>query len=224
MTKFWNGWLKIWIAVIAFFAGGALFYVLTNWSITSWQQKSLAFFLTVMIVHINEEGVLPGGFFYMYNTVFDPTNTLYDRYPINRFSEMLENFLGVVSALICFWFFPNTYTATAYLLVCLIEIPGHIVIGYKMKQQLAVKGKRTIYNPGLASVICGFLPLAVYIIVHLVTSGAGLWQIVGGFVLGLVLVTVCIRVPDKVFMDKNSSYVFPADYGYFNKFLKEEKH
>lgn len=221
MSKFLKGWLKIWIHVISFFVGGIVFYMFINWGSIPWQQKTLGFFLLVFLLHIIEEGDLPGGFYYMYNTVFNPDNQLFDRYPINRKSEMIENFLGITVTMIYFWFFPNNKTVIACLMICIVEVPGHLMTGKKMKEHLKGKGKRTWYNPGLATTLLGFLPTAIYMVVMIAMNGASLLDFVFGILLGIVSMQLCIKLPDKVFMDKNSPYVYTEGYGYFDKFLSK---
>ncbi|ETY72597.1 hypothetical protein LFAB_16695 [Lactiplantibacillus fabifermentans T30PCM01] len=220
MSKLVNNWFKIWLSVIAFLAGETFFAVVSAGSWMTWQQRIIGIFLTVLVVHIIEEGTLPGGFFYMYNTVFDPQNKLYDRYPINRFSEMIENFFGVLVATACFWFWPNTVTVIMWFAVCLVEIPGHLVTGIKMRRLLRAQGKvkRTIYNPGLVSDLLGFLPLAIVMLVNLVRTGTTWQQWLGGLALGVVSMLVCIQIPDKLLMNKKSRYVYTNGYGYFDKF------
>lgn len=220
MSKPMQIWFKIWLCIISFLAGGTFFTAVTAGNWMSWQQRIIGIFLAILVVHIIEEGTLPGGFFYMYNTLFNPENTLYDRYPINRFSEMIENFLGVVACTICFWFFPNTLTVILWFAVCLVEIPGHLVTGLKTKHALEAKGKikKTIYNPGLVSDMLGFLPMAIVMLCNLVRSGTTWIQWIGGIILGVVMMLLCIQIPDKVFMNKNTRNVYTEGYGYFDKF------
>ena len=219
MKKLIDAWLTIWIHLISFLVGGAVCYTVTNWAHVSWQQISLAIFLVVFLLHIIEEGELPGGFYYMYNTVFDPQNQLYDRYPINRFSEMIENFLGIMLPLADFWFLANNTTVTACLSICIVEVPGHLVTGKKMKERLASKGKTNWYNPGLVTDLLGFLPVGIYLVVMLVLARASLAELGLGLLLGVASMLICIHLPDKVFMSKNSPFVYDHDYGYFNRFL-----
>ncbi|VDG22718.1 HXXEE domain-containing protein [Lactiplantibacillus mudanjiangensis] len=194
MSKLMTIWFKIWLCVISF--------------------------LAILVIHIIEEGTLPGGFFYMYNTVFNPDNALYDRYPINRFSEMIENFFGVIACTICFWFFSNTLTVILWFVVCLVEIPGHLVTGIKIKHILESKGKtkRTIYNPGLVSDMLGFLPVAIVMFYNLIRTEISWYQWIEGVILGIVMMLICIQIPDKIFMNKNTRNVYTEGYGYFDKF------
>lgn len=223
MNKLLKSCLRLWQYAVAFYAGGLVFYLIGNMQSMTWQQIFSGFFTLILVLHVFEEGTLPGGFFYMYNTATDPDNKLYDRYPINEKSETIENFLCIAVSSICFWVFPNNLTSALLLVLCTLEVPGHIISGVVSKKHLATKGKKTIYNPGLATTILGFLPLAVYGIMKMTENGILISQILGGIGLGIAMLLGCVLLPDRIFMSKESPYVFTHGYGYFNKFLKNKE-
>ena len=130
-----------------------------------------------------------------------------------------ENCLCIVVASVCFWAFPNNLTSALLLVLCIMEVPGHIMSGIVSKKHISSKGKKTIYNPGLATTVFGFLPLAVYAIKEMAENGILVSQILGGIGLGIVMLLGCVLLPDRIFMSKESPYVFTHGCGYFDKFL-----
>lgn len=222
--KLYEKWMKIWLYIISILAGGALFLLIFNGSEMTFQQIALGLTVIVLYLHIMEEGVIPGGFYFMYNTLFateEDGNSLLDRYPMNRFMEMLSNFLGMILSTVFFLFFPNNSTVIVWFLVSCVEVFAHTVTGLKMKKKLANKGKKTIYCPGYFTTIFGFLPLAIYILVGLINAKPTLIQIVIGILLGIASMLININLPEKYLRDKNTRFVFDKEFGYFKKYIED---
>ena len=224
--KLYEKWMKIWLYIISILAGGALFLLIYNGSEMSFQQIALGLTVIVLYLHIMEEGIIPGGFHIMYNTLFatkEDGNSLLDRYPMNRLMEMISNFLGMILSTVFFLFFPSNSTVIVWLIVSCVEVFAHTVTGLKMKKILADKGKKTIYCPGYFTSIFGFLPLAIYMVVGLINVKPTLIQIMIGLLLGVASMLININLPEKYLRDKNTRFVFDEGFGYFEKYIKDSK-
>lgn len=222
MPKIMKTWFNVWLYVISIMGGGVFFILIYNFNEMTFQQKSLGFLVFVLLLHILEENEFPGGFFYMYNSVFakGTDESLFDRYPMNHLSDMITNFCGMIISTMFFFFSPNNICVIIWLIVCIIEVPGHLVTGYKIMKKLSGKGKKTIYSPGFTTTVFGFLPLGVYMFIGLINANITLKEIVLGLVLGAIVNFSAVQLPEKILKNKDTIYVHDEGYGYFDKFLK----
>lgn len=89
-----QGWLSIWLYVMA--AIGIILGVLVWKNKKKWSPINILCTLAiiVLVLHVIEEWVLPGGLHYSYNIAHG--STLLSRYPMNRLTDMITNFGAVV--------------------------------------------------------------------------------------------------------------------------------
>lgn len=145
-----------------------------------------------MLVHQFEEYGFPGGEPMIMNRVLQGSD-IPDRYPLNQFSAMFTNvFFSYVIYLLPI-IFPNViWLGIAPMLMGIMQFMVHgIMTNIKMK---------SIYNPGLGAVVFLHIPVGVYYIYYIVTSGlasGGTWAIgiaytiiATGFVLGFLTYVV----------------------------------
>ena len=160
--------------------------------------------LISLFVHQFEEYRYPGYFPGMINTVLFQSAKP-DRYPLNPNSALVVNvgvgWLFYVAAAV----FGDriVWLGIATILVSVGNIVAHAVL-------FNLRGK-TIYNPGMATAVVLFLPLAVYFFYEVVqnhSAASGDWII--GVALGLVLNYVGILKLIDWLKDENTPYVFPA--------------
>ncbi len=217
-TKAMKTWLRMWLYVICAIGGGALFIAIYDWKNLSSSQISIAGFVVVLMFHVLEEWKFPGGFYYMYNSLFSHDETLLDHYPMSQMTDMITNTSGMITGMLFFFLCPKNFSVVIFLTVCVAELIVHFITGMKMKKYYASRGKKTVYNPGWGTVILGFLPLSIYMIWGLQNSNATGRDIMIGIGLGIVVMLVEVMSPHVFLINKNSPYAFTWGKGYFEKF------
>ena len=68
--------------------------LIIHWKDWTFLRKMGAFTVIVLVFHVMEEWVMPGGFHYYYNISSDAI--LRDRYPMNELTDMITNFGGAL--------------------------------------------------------------------------------------------------------------------------------
>jgi len=136
---------------------------------------------------------------------FDPRGGPADKYPLNQNNAL---FINVVAWPICLLptFFSNCFVARA----------GHgpvwggqfivhgVIINWKFK---------SLYNPGVATVLLGFLPLGIWYLVEIYSKGGvTLWDWTLGVVyIGCFIAVVMLGIGLGILADKNSRYPFAPE-------------
>ncbi|MGN1446303.1 MAG: HXXEE domain-containing protein, partial [Eubacteriales bacterium] len=145
-----------------------------------------------------------------------------DRYPLNRLSDMWTNSVGIVFGCFCLLIGVTPMLAVMQLLLCLGECMAHISSGVLVRRRLRSQGKRTIYNPGLFTVLCGYLPLAVLWILSFVMERApAFFEVAGAVACFVVLMAVTLFLPEKLCKRKDTPYGFTWGRGYYEKFRSD---
>lgn len=221
MNKTVEAWLNIWLYVMAV-AGAVLAAVLIQcWGRFDWIQRLMIMTDIVLVLHVWEEWRYPAGFAYMYNTLFKSERP--DRYPMNQLTDMITNFGALLVFTGGIILFPGAvWIGTAMFLFCLMEVFAHTAFGIKMKNKFRDRGKRTIYNPGYASTMLGFLPIAFGFWYWLMAKKTAVWvDWVAGLAVSIVVFLALIVLPEALFRNEDSPYPFTGKYefGYFKKFL-----
>src|SRR5574344_2399336 len=91
MWNFWKwfvaqGWLYVMIAIGIFMA----VLLIKNWKDWTWLNKLGTLAIIVLVFHVWEEWVIPGGFHYIYNLGSECP----ERYPMSQLTDMITNFGG----------------------------------------------------------------------------------------------------------------------------------
>lgn len=160
--------------------------------------------LISLFVHQFEEYRYPGYFPGMINTVLFRSSKP-ERYPLNTNTALVVNvvvgwllyFLAALLGERALWL------GIATILVSLGNVVAHTLL-------FNLKGK-TLYNPGMATAVALFLPLAVYFFSLIVQSGAASsadWIV--GIAFGLALNYVGVLKLIDWLKDENSPYAFPS--------------
>ncbi len=221
MENIVNVWLSIWLYVML--AIGAALSILVCKKHKTWDTINILCTLAVvvLVLHVIEEWVLPGGLHYSYN--FSHGSMFLSRYPMNRLTDMITNFGGVLLGCIVlkFWGFRKP-AGIAVMLFSAFETVIHIVIGAKSLQTFGEYGMQTLYSPGLVTSLFGFLPIALALAMHLfkrenrATAKQWIMAIVAMFGFCFLL----INLPEMVLSDENSPYKF-TNRGYYEQFAEE---
>lgn len=221
MEKIINAWLAIWLYVMI---GIGIILVLKVWKHRkTWdtinQLCTLA--VIVLILHVIEEWVFPGGLHYSYN--FSHGSSDLARYPMNRLTDMITNFGGVLLGCIVlkFWGFKKP-AGVAVMLFSAFEVVIHIIIGINSLNTFGAYGMQILYSPGLVTSLFGFLPISIGLAIHLFKKGnrASIKQWIMAIVAMFGFCFLLINLPEMILGSKDSPYTF-TNRGYYEKFAEE---
>lgn len=219
METILQGWLSIWLYVMA--AIGILLGVCIWKNRKEWDKINILCTLAiiVLILHVLEEGVLPGGLHYSYNIAHG--STLLSRYPMNRLTDMITNFGGVILGCVVlkFWGFRKP-AAIAVMLFCGFELGIHVAIGIQDMAIFAEYGMNTLYSPGLVTSLFGFLPVGLGLAAELFRKKENrpkLSQWVMAIAATAVFCFLLINLPEDLLGKEDSPYEF-TNRGYYECF------
>lgn len=199
--------------------------ILTVQLIVKWKdwnvlRKLGAFTVIVLVLHVWEEWVIPGGFHYYYNIVSDAI--LRDRYPMNEFTDMITNFGGAL-----IWFIlvqTDKYErkmSFAIMIFSFAEVIIHLLGAASSRSLLLESGVYSpYYTPGMVTALVCWLPLGIANIVYFVRTRITKWDVIGGAVLLAILSVLLITLPEGLLKDKNTSYVF-KNAGWYEQYIDD---
>lgn len=222
METFLQGWLSIWLYVMAGIAVvlGVLIWKNRN----KWSKINIlcALAIIVLVLHVLEEWVLPGGLHYSYN--LSHGSTVLSRYPMNRLTDMITNFGGVVLGCIVlkFWGFRKP-AGIAVMLFSLFEVVIHVSIGIQDMKIFGQYGMNTLYSPGLVTALFGFLPIAIALAIELFKKKGERPKFKQWVMAVAALVCLCfllINLPEKLLGSKDTPYAF-KNRGYYEQYAEQ---
>lgn len=165
-------------------------------------QRLLLLNLVALCWHQIEEMRWPGGSPWILNEVFNVRGGPADIYPLNQANCAFINVVAWGAYLVPV-FFPNLiWLGIAQVLFGMGQFVVHgIIINRKLK---------TIYNPGLAAVVFGHIPLGIwYFIEAYRTSPVSGWDWLFGVLTLAAFAGIVLRaIGYGLLVDKNSSYPF----------------
>jgi hypothetical protein len=142
--------------------GGALVIPVLIWAVLGdWSTVQLILLLNfaVILIHQFEEYRAPGGEPWVLNEVFQPKGGPVDRYPLNQLNGTFINVLAWPFYLVPVFFPEQVWLGLA---PALFGAPGQVMVhGVITNRKL-----KTLYNPGVAAVMLGHLPLTVWYLVE----------------------------------------------------------
>lgn len=199
--------------------------VLTVQLILKWKQwdtlrKLGAFTVIVLVFHVWEEWVIPGGFHYFYNIASEAS--LRDRYPMNELTDMITNFGGAIV-----WFIlvqTDKYKSKmsfAVMLFSFAEVAIHLLGASSSRELLLENGVYSpFYTPGMLTALLCWLPLGIAYIVYFVRHGVKVWDIVGGAIILVVLSMLLIVLPENLLKSEDTAYVYD-NAGWYEKYIDD---
>ncbi|MGN0804265.1 MAG: HXXEE domain-containing protein [Candidatus Coproplasma sp.] len=208
-----QGWLYL-------MAGLGIFltiWLATHWKKYDWLNRLGTLAIIVLVFHVFEEWVLPGGFHYIYNE----GSVAPDRYPMNQLTDMITNLGGaIIGTVILLVWGLNTGAGIAISLFSLFEAVIHLVLANKSLSAFSAMGQTAFYAPGLNTALFGFLPIAItYLLYFIFHKKKPNWkQWLGGLISLVVLSFLLVNLPEMLLKDENSSFIFP-DHGYYDQFI-----
>jgi Protein of unknown function with HXXEE motif len=207
-----------WYDVGAVVAVVAMIALVLLWGRMEVLQRLLLLNFIALLVHQFEELGWPGGEPAIMNLILR-NSTVPDRYPLNQNSAMVVNVIAAYGFYLIPVFFPRViWLGLAPVLFGLMQLIVHgILTNVKMK---------TIYNPGLAAVVLGHIPIGVCYIYFIHTQHlAGVWDWVCGVAyLFAVQYFAFVKLTYTWLADRESPYPFSEvemkRYGVLEKFAK----
>lgn len=217
-----QGWLAVWLYVMAAIAIVLIYRVLQNRK--TWDRLTIlcTLAIVVLVCHVFEEWVWPGGLHYSYN--ISNGGTVLSCYPMNRLTDMITNFGAVVLGCIILKCrgFRKPAAGIVVLMFCCMEVFMHAAIGITDYSRFHSYGMVFWYDPGLVTSLFGFLPLAVLLFRELFLKKPRPkvidWII--AIVSTMIFAYLLISLPEQLLKDTNSLYAF-TDRGYYEQFGKQ---
>lgn len=219
-VRFGRRWLSCWLYVIVGIAGAILGLTISNRNNWDAQTKIYAMSAILLPLHVMEEWHFPGGFHTMYNLMAGTEPEKADRYPMNQLSDMWTNFIGVFFSCVVLAAGVRPLFLLMELFICLAEIYSHTSGGIFLYNKFKDKGEKTIYSPGSATMLFGYVPVAVAIIVSFLTVKApAIWEIVLAIPCSVGLGFLSLPFAERICKDENTPYGYTWVDGYLTKFM-----
>lgn len=219
MASVINVWLSIWLYVMVAIAVWLGIKVYQNQK--TWDKLNLLCTLAVivLVLHVLEEWVLPGGLHYSYNVSHG--SAVLSCYPMNRLTDMITNFGGVLLGCIVlkFWGFRKP-AGIAVMLFSAFEVVIHVSIGIADMRRFAPYGMNTLYSPGLVTSLFGFLPISIGLAAALLRKKEDRPSFIQWIMAIVVMFGFCfllINLPEDMLGREDSPYRF-TDRGYYEQY------
>ncbi len=217
MKKLRKLWLSVWLYAMISVSGLIVGVLICNWQTWGLQRKLFAAATALLPFHVLEEWYFPGGFHTMYNLM--AKSSCPDRYPMNQMSDMFTNLIGVLFGCFVLIIGVNPFFCVMQLFLCCAEVFGHFSGGIFLYRRFKSKGKRTVYSPGMATTVFGYIPIAIGLIISFIDGYA---PTVPEFALaiacGVVLGGVSLKLPEKLLKAENTPYAYTWGDGYLSKY------
>jgi hypothetical protein len=191
-----------WYDIGAIIAVGAVVWLVLGWQGMGVLQRLLLLNFIAILLHQYEEYGWPGGEPAIMNMVLQPSDAP-DRYPLNQNSAMLVNVLITYGFYLVPVFFPKIiWLGLAPVLMGMLQFVVHgVVTNVKLK---------SIYNPGLAAVVFGHIPIGVFYIYFAHAQGLmSIWTWVAG--IAFMVAVTYLTLPKMTYTwlaDRDSPYAF----------------
>lgn len=141
-----------------------------------------------------------------------------DRYPMSQVTDMITNFIPIIYCVVMLAIGMPYIVALSAFWFSIAEVLVHTLNGLFTKKHFKSKGKKTIYNPGLATTLFGFLPIAIAYIISFAHKMPTFKELLLSFLICIALGVICIPITEKLFKNKNTKFPYNWGKGYFEKF------
>lgn len=216
-----QGWLSVWLYVMAIIAIALAVKIYKNRKTWSKLNIYCTMAIIVLVLHVLEEWIFPGGLHYSYN-IANGGNVL-SGYPMNRLTDMITNFGGVILGCIVLKLGGYKKAAgIAVMLFCFAEVAMHFAIGIQDLGIFGQYGMTILYNPGWITSLFGFLPIGILLAIELFKKSPRptIAQWIVGVTAMFVFAFLLINLPENLLKDENSPYKF-TDRGYYEQFSEK---
>ena len=217
-----QGWLSIWLYVMSAIAIMLVYQIYKNRNTWSKLNILCTIAIIVLVLHVLEEWVFPGGLHYSYN--LSHGSDILSSYPMNRLTDMITNFGGVVLGCLVLKFHGFGKPAgISIMLFSLFEVFIHVSIGIQDMRIFSEFGMNTLYSPGLVTSLFGFLPVAILIGFELFRKKAdrpNIKQWISAVAVMFALCFLLINLPENLLGNKNTSYEF-TNRGFYDQYSEQ---
>jgi hypothetical protein len=201
MNFFRRHWYNVGLVVAII----SIVYLIFAWGDMSILQRLVIMNFIVLLIHQFEEYGFPGGEPAIMNMALQPSSNPRN-YPLNQNSAMITNVVIVYIMYLVPVFLPDViWLGLAPMLFGMMQFVVHGIMTPKKLGQF--------YNPGLAAVVLGHIPLGIYYIYYIHSNGLiNGWDWVFGVVyMFLTAFIVVNKMTYSWLADKNSPYSFGED-------------
>ncbi|MGN1019878.1 MAG: HXXEE domain-containing protein [Aristaeellaceae bacterium] len=211
---------KGWLCLMAVMGIVLSVQLAVHWKDWDFLRKAGAFTVIVLVLHVMEEWVMPGGFHYYYNIASAPG--LRDRYPMNMLSDMLTNLGGAL-----LWFAlvqTNRFRRRmgfAVMLFGYAELAIHVLGASASRTLLLASGAYSpFYGPGLLTAVICWLPLSIACSVYFVRTKIRAREALGGVAILIALSALLIFLPERLLAREDTPFVY-ANAGWYEQFIDD---
>jgi hypothetical protein len=194
-----------WYEVGAVAAVGAAVGLVLMWQDVGVLRRLLLINFIVLLVHQYEEYGWPGGEPAIMNMALQRSPAP-DRYPLNQNSAMVINVLAAYGFYLVPVFFPTViWLGLAPVLFGILQFVIHgVMTNVKL---------RSVYNPGLAAVVLGHIPVGIYYLYVVHARGlVSVWDLVFGVAYLLAFQYLfLVKMTHTWLADRDSPYAFAAE-------------
>jgi len=209
-----EAFLKCWVYLCVAIAGLAGGWVAAKWRALPAAKRLSWLFVAFLGVHILEEYVMPGGFWWAFGTAAGSANPL--AAPLNQLTVMITNLGAMLAFCLLAWKWgERPFMMLAIVIFSLAQFGIHLAFG--IVSMNACDWMSVPYSPGLANTVFMLLPLSIACIVRMrkdrMLSGLGAKKAAAQVAIALVtcalVVGGLIGIPVRLFgNDLNTPYAF----------------
>lgn len=194
-----NNWYRMGLIL---FVGLSYFMIFWGNDMLSDIQKILMASLMVLPLHQYEEYALPGGGPVVINLIYYGEKKDFRNYPGNWNSTMIVNLSAYIFYILALIFPQMIWLGIATMLFNLFQVLGH---GFQMNIKM-----KSWYNPGLATTLFLFLPISIYYIYFISSTGmASGTDWLFGVLMMIAILILTVILPVQCLKDRNSPYKVP---------------
>jgi hypothetical protein len=184
-------------------------YLVAAWGDLDVLQRLLLINFIVVLLHQFEEYSWPGGFPAVANLLLMPAMSSFSRWlkPLNQFSSAVANCVFAYVFYLLPVFFPHTiWLGLAPVVVGLIiQTAGHcFLINYRL---------RSLYSPGVATTVLGFIPVGAIYIYYIQANGLATgWDWLAALAyMTIAVLLIFYVIEQRLLGGDNPRYPFPED-------------
>lgn len=213
MQSLAQGFIDVWLWLVAGVFVFLLVYLIRHWKAWNWQKRLCTMAVMTLCLHCWEEWRIPGGFWWLYNAGVA-------NYPMSELTDSITNFAGIVLGLIVILAgLVNNVSAFVIAFICLFEGLAHgVFLHAKSVALFSRAGDPTWYNPGFFTAIFLFVPIGIGLVLWFVFHHPTVRQVLLGIFFAAVVNIGEVIMPEALLKDPESPYAFTSRGMYYSSF------
>lgn len=206
-----SGFISIWLYLSLAVGFFLVVFLICHWKKWNWQKRLGTMAVITLTLHVWEEWVIPGGFYYLYN-VGSPN------YPMSQLTDSITNFAGIILGLIVVLYGINNISAFVIAFICLFEGIAHcVLLVIKSYHLFAPQGDVFFYNPGQFTALFCFVPIGIGLVIYFIRHHPTVKQLLLGIIAAAAVNSIEVALPEALLKNPASPYAF-SEKGYYKKF------